>query len=121
MRYAGIIYNDFSAAPGVSLTFFAQGCAHHCAHCHNQETWDFDKGLEFTEDIPDKIVEGLLSNGIKRTFCIMGGEPLHPKNIELTNNILNRSNWYYLWIKKNDHIISIREEIIIGNWILIPY
>ena len=61
MRYAGIIYNDFSAAPGVSLTFFAQGCAHHCAHCHNQETWDFDKGLEFTEDIPDKIVEGLTS------------------------------------------------------------
>lgn len=37
------------------------------------------------------------------------------KNIELTNNVLNRSNWYYLWIKKNDHIISIREEIIINN------
>ena len=89
MRYAGIIYNDFSAAPGVSLTFFTQGCAHHCAHCHNQETWDFDKGLEFTEDIPDKIVEGLLSNGIKRTFCIMGGEPLHPKNIELTTSLVS--------------------------------
>ena len=37
------------------------------------------------------------------------------KNIKLTNNILNRSNWYYLWIKKNDHIISIREEIIKNN------
>ena len=37
------------------------------------------------------------------------------KNIELTNNVLNRSNWYYLWIKKNDHIISIREEIIKNN------
>ncbi len=37
------------------------------------------------------------------------------KNIELTNNVLNRSNWYYLWIKKNDYIISMREKIIKQN------
>lgn len=38
------------------------------------------------------------------------------KKIELNNNnILNRSNWYYLWIKKNDYIISIREKIIKEN------
>ena len=38
------------------------------------------------------------------------------KKIELkNNNILNRSNWYYLWIKKNDYIISIREKLIKEN------
>ena len=89
MRYAGINYNDFAAAPGVSLTFFTQGCEHRCKNCHNPETWDFCGGLEFTEDIPDKIVEGLLKNGIKRNFCIMGGEPLHPKNLELTTFLVN--------------------------------
>jgi pyruvate-formate lyase-activating enzyme len=30
MKYAGIIKNDISAAPGVSLTFFTQGCPHRC-------------------------------------------------------------------------------------------
>ena len=30
MRYAGINYNDFSAAPGVSVTLFTQGCPHRC-------------------------------------------------------------------------------------------
>lgn len=28
MKYAGIIKNDFAAAPGASLSFFTQGCPH---------------------------------------------------------------------------------------------
>ena len=48
MRYAGIIKNDFSAAPGVCVSFFTQGCPHHCEGCHNPETWDPEGGYEFT-------------------------------------------------------------------------
>ena len=51
MRYAGLIKNDFSAAPGVSVSFFTQGCPHHCPGCFNMETWDFDGGEEFTENL----------------------------------------------------------------------
>ena len=46
MRYAGLNPNDMSAAPGVSVSFFTQGCPHHCKGCHNPETWDFDGGKE---------------------------------------------------------------------------
>ena len=84
MRYAGINYNDMCAAPGVSVTLFTQGCPHHCEGCHNPETWNFDGGKEFTPDILKKIVEGLTHNGIKRNFCIMGGEPLCEQNTLLT-------------------------------------
>jgi anaerobic ribonucleoside-triphosphate reductase activating protein len=59
MRYAGIIFNDIAAAPGVCLTFFTQGCSHHCPGCHNPETWDFDGGKEFTPDTLNDIIEGL--------------------------------------------------------------
>lgn len=84
MRYAGINYNDMCAAPGVSVTLFTQGCPHHCEGCHNPETWDFDGGKEFTPDVLRKIVEGLVHNGVKRNFCIMGGEPLCEQNTLLT-------------------------------------
>lgn len=88
MRYAGIIKNDFAAAPGVSLTFFTQGCPHRCPGCHNQETWDFEGGKEFTYQTLDDIVTGLTANGIERTLCIMGGEPLCQENLFLTNLVL---------------------------------
>ena len=84
MRYVGINYNDMCAAPGVSVTLFTQGCPHHCEGCHNPETWDFNGGKEFTPEVLRKIVAGLTKNGIKRSFCIMGGEPLCEQNTLLT-------------------------------------
>ena len=84
MRYAGIIKNDFSAAPGISVSFFVQGCPHHCKGCHNPETWDFDGGKEFTYDVLNDIAESLFANGISRSLAIMGGEPLCEQNIFLT-------------------------------------
>lgn len=89
MKYAGIIYNDFSAAPGVSLSFFTQGCHFRCKGCHNPETWDFNGGREFTEETLNSIINGLQANGINRNLCIMGGEPLCPENRQLVANIIS--------------------------------
>ena len=84
MRYAGLNRNDMSAAPGVSVSFFTQGCPHHCKGCHNPETWDFEGGKEFTYQTLNEIIEGLTANGITRSLAIMGGEPLCPENEFLT-------------------------------------
>lgn len=89
MRYAGIIPNDLSAAPGVCVTFFTQGCPHHCPGCHNPETWDYDGGKEFEGNTVDKICNYLIANGVHRDLCIMGGEPLCPENQFLTLLICN--------------------------------
>lgn len=105
MKYAGIIYNDFSAAPGVCLTFFTQGCPNpHCKGCHNPETWDFDGGLEFTNKVLDSILKGLNANGIQRSFCVMGGEPLCTENRFLVATIIGevRRNFdtnIYIWTR----------------------
>lgn len=88
MRYAGIIKNDFAAAPGVCLTFFVQGCPIRCKGCHNPESWDFEGGKEFTPEVISEIVEGLTANGIERTFCIMGGEPMCMENLFLTTMLV---------------------------------
>ena len=84
MRYAGLNKNDFTAAPGVSVTFYAQGCPHHCPGCHNPETWNFEGGKEFTPEVIDEILEALTANNIMRSLAIQGGEPLCVENEFLT-------------------------------------
>lgn len=84
MKYAGLIKNDMSAAPGVSVSFFTQGCPHHCKGCHNPETWNFEGGKEFTNETLNEILTALQANGIKRSFAVMGGEPLCQENSFLT-------------------------------------
>lgn len=88
MRYAGIIKDDFAAAPGVCLSFFVQGCPIHCKGCHNPESWDFNGGKEFTPAVLDEVIKGLTANGIHRTFCIMGGEPMCESNLFLTDMLV---------------------------------
>ena len=103
MKYAGLIRNDLAAAPGISVTFFTQGCPHRCKGCHNPETWDFNGGKEFTQQVLEDIVESLGANEIKRSFSVMGGEPMCSENLLLTYMTI----WYvkehspdtkiYLW------------------------
>ena len=125
MRYAGIIKNDFSAAPGTSVTFFTQGCPHRCEGCHKPETWDFEGGEEVTHDTILEVIEAITANGLHRNLCIMGGEPLCPENQFLTNLIINSvkeklpDTKIYLWTgycledldMSNNRIKSILEQV----------
>jgi anaerobic ribonucleoside-triphosphate reductase activating protein len=88
MRYSGLITNDIAAAPGLCVTFFVQGCPHHCPGCHNPETWAFDGGKEFTHHTLEQIISALTAQGIQRNLCIMGGEPLCDENAFLTSLVI---------------------------------
>ena len=84
MQYSGLILNDITAAPGLCVSFFTQGCPHRCKGCHNPETWNFDGGKEFTSGTLNEIISGLTAQDIQRDLCIMGGEPLCDENAFLT-------------------------------------
>ena len=90
MKYAGIIYDDTAAAPGLSLSFYTQGCPIHCPGCHNQDMWDFEGGYEFNSEVLNRVLDKLVENGVLRNLCIIGGEPLCKQNTEMTK-ILCRS------------------------------
>ena len=83
--------NDITAAPGLCVTFFTQGCPHKCKGCHNPETWSFTGGKEFTSGTLDEIITGLTAQGIQRNLCIMGGEPLCDENAFLTYLIVREA------------------------------
>lgn len=103
MKYSGIIKNDLSAAPGISVSFFTQGCPHKCKNCHNPETWDFNGGKEFTPETLEEICSALTANNINRSFSILGGEPLCEENTFLTYLVIKTvkerlpNTKIYLW------------------------
>lgn len=81
MRYNKIRMMDISNGPGVRVSVFVQGCTFGCKGCFNPETHDFKGGKEFTTEEVERIIT-LANKDQIRGLSILGGEPLHPKNIE---------------------------------------
>lgn len=77
---------DISNGPGVRVSIFFQGCEFHCKNCFNPETWNFDKGEEFTDEVIEKVLDLCKEDHIAG-LSILGGEPMHPKNIEGTTKL----------------------------------
>lgn len=89
MRYADVIWNDIAAGDGLCVSFYTQGCPHHCPGCHNPQTWDFEGGKEFPATLLDELIIRLNAQGIQRPLCILGGEPLCNENLFLTNLLVS--------------------------------
>ncbi len=100
-RYNLIRKMDISNGPGIRVSIFMQGCAFHCKNCFNKETWDFNKGNEFNDDTIKKVLD-LCENDTIKGLSILGGEPLHPSNIESTTKLASAFKWRYpnktLWL-----------------------
>lgn len=86
MRYNKIRKMDISNGPGVRVSVFMQGCTFNCKNCFNPETHDFRGGKEFTDETINKILE-LCDKDYIVGLSILGGEPMHPKNIEGTTKL----------------------------------
>ena len=89
MRYNKIRKMDISNGPGVRISIFMQGCHFHCKDCFNSETWDFEGGKEFTDETINRVLE-LCDKEYIKGLSILGGEPLHPKNIEGTTRLAKK-------------------------------
>ena len=87
MRFIKIKDNDIANGVGITMSLWTQGCPHHCKGCFNMETWDFNKGKEFTELDLKYIFDNINKNDIHRDLSILGGEPLCPQNIEGVINL----------------------------------
>ena len=88
MKYAGLKKNDIANGDGICVSFWTQGCPFHCEGCHNPETWDFDGGEEFTDDVMKEILAAISENNVHRSFSVLGGEPLCPANIPLVYEVI---------------------------------
>lgn len=96
IRVAGIIRESMNDGTGFRCVIFAQGCPHHCPHCHNSQTWDKDGGTDYTVDeLFDIIVNEEFSD-----VTFSGGDPLFQVEgfTELAKMVKNKTNktiWCY--------------------------
>lgn len=101
MRYNKIRKTDISNGPGIRVSIFMQGCTFHCPNCFNSETWDFNWGYEFNQDTIMQVLN-LCSGEHISGLSILGGEPMHPKNINGTTKLAKAFKEKYpnktLWI-----------------------
>lgn len=101
MRYNKIRKMDISNGPGIRVSIFMQGCTFNCKNCFNKETHDFNGGKEFTHETIDKVIE-LAKPDYIVGLSILGGEPLHPKNIEGTTKLAKKFKSVYpdknIWV-----------------------
>ncbi len=101
MRYNQIRKMDISNGPGVRVSIFMQGCHFHCKNCFNSETWDFEGGKEFTDETINKVIDLCQKDHIEG-LSILGGEPMHPANIEGTTKLAKSFKEKYpeknLWV-----------------------
>ena len=94
MKYAQIREMDVTNGNGIGVALFTQGCPYHCKNCFNPETWDFNKGTDWTKETENKIIELLKPEYITR-LTILGGEPLIERNIEPLIALLKRVKGIY--------------------------
>ena len=79
MNYCNIKYYDIANGEGVRTTLFVSGCTNHCEECFQPETWNFDFGEPFTEEVEKKILDSL-SPYYVNGLTLLGGEPFEPSN-----------------------------------------
>ena len=103
MNYADIKQYDVANGQGVRLSVFVSGCPHHCKGCFNEETWDYNYGVPFTEETITDITH-ILENHIDiyDGITILGGEPLCQENIsvvsKLVSEIISKFPILTIWI-----------------------
>ena len=111
MRYNKIRKMDIANGPGVRVSIFMQGCTLNCKNCFNPETHDFNGGTEFTDETINKVLD-LCKPDYVEGLSILGGEPMHPKNIEGTTKLSkafkekypNKNLWAWTGFKFDEYL-----------------
>lgn len=129
MRYNKIRKMDISDGPGVRVSIFMQGCTFNCEKCFNPETHDFKGGKEFNDETIDRVLK-LCENENIEGLSILGGEPMHPQNIEGTTKLAkafkekfpNKNIWAWTGFQfdknlKDTEVVKYLDVLVDGQYI----
>lgn len=79
MNYAAIKKFDIANGEGIRVTLFVSGCRNRCPGCFQPETWSFDYGEPFSDEVKEEIFFALDKPSV-RGLTLLGGEPMEPEN-----------------------------------------
>ena len=76
----GQIYKaDCANGTGIRVSLFVSGCTIHCNGCFNAQTWNFDFGVPYDQEIENRILAELAKD-FYEGITILGGEPFEESN-----------------------------------------
>ena len=122
MRYAQIVPFEVCNGKGAGVSLFTQGCKFHCKNCFNEESWDFNGGKKWTDEIEDKFFKLISKPYIKRV-SILGGEPLADENVKTVYLLIkkikslfpNKKIWLYSGYTYDEIIEDSCRKLILEN------
>lgn len=88
MYYSNIKDCDIANGEGIRVSLFVSGCTNHCKNCFQPQTWDFNYGELFTEEVENKIFD-MVNHNYVWGITILGGEPMEPKNQQEVMNFID--------------------------------
>jgi len=89
MNYGQLIFNDTANGPGFRVSLFVSGCTNKCPGCFNVDTWNFNYGNVYDNDVEVKIIEELKKPQYAG-LTILGGEPFEPENQGVVNSLIQK-------------------------------
>ena len=79
MHYGTVKKFDVANGEGIRTSLFVSGCTNRCKNCFQPETWAFDYGEPFTDEVAEDILDSLKIPSV-RGLTVLGGEPMEPSN-----------------------------------------
>ena len=102
MYYGAIKHSDIANGEGIRTTLFVSGCRNRCKNCFQPQTWAFDYGEPFTDEVAEQILKTFEKSFIEG-LTVLGGEPMEPENQrdllpfirEFKRRYPNKTLWVY--------------------------
>lgn len=120
MRISGTLKCSLNNGDGCRYVVFLQGCSHHCDGCHNQETWDFEGGIEVeTIEIAEDFKRRKLLDGI----TLSGGDPFFQQEecVRLIKILSPVNVWIYTGFEyeeiKDTELAKLADVIVVGRFV----
>lgn len=99
LHIAGVNYESFADAEGVSCVIFFSGCLHKCPECHSPQTHDFNYGEVVTDELIESINQEIDKRPFLSSIVLSGGDPMYSAKEILKVldklNITNKKLWCF--------------------------
>jgi len=75
-KIIGFDPESVSDGPGVRFTIYFSGCRHRCPGCHNPDAQDFSAGMDFNDQVQEKLITHIAHCPIITGVTLTGGDPM---------------------------------------------
>ena len=102
MHIGEIITADSANGEGIRVSIFVSGCTNHCKGCFQPQTWDYNYGYLYDDEMEEDIIKEL-SKSYYDGITILGGEPFELSNQEgliplirrIKSKLLGKTIWMF--------------------------